>query len=565
MTSISRPGGTSVYIKQESGTISWSSDNINFITISSFPIIVTNTNTAAGNLTVIFNTDLTLTTTSQYIYCNSSNIQIGSSTLNANGSRTTITINNVLNYSGFIDNGNSGVNGFNNISIYNLVVSTSGTTTQGSDGGWIGRANFAKGASNVLIENCSSTGAITGGGGICGGFSASAGGSFTIRNCTSSGAISSTLGGIVGYNSAITSGSSITVQNCSSSGNINSSGGGIFGNNCGSTGGSIVAQNCYSTGNISTSAGGIFGTLCGNGSGGVAIAENCYSTGNITGGGGIFGASAGASSGTAIATNCFSTSLVIASSGGGIFGGSSTNATANNCYTIGSIVGLGGIWAGSSVDNLKGANNYSEGNNSSSGWNDTNAAKALTGRPTGGNPVGSTWAQLSGPNTAYILVVAGYSPYSTTLGTTASSSITVGGSTDPAIVPDYTYSLLAINSSSASSFAYITINSSTGSITAGASTPANTYTILVYSSINPYSITTYTLTVSAAPVTADSGATAEGVSCCAVPMDIGTDVDYETRNKFATGNTMIGGVRGRQPYASYTMLLYKQMAFAAKR
>lgn len=561
MTSISRPGGTSVYIKQESGTISWSSDNINFITISSFPVTVTNTNTGAGILTVVFTTNLTLSNTGQYFSCGSTNIQFGSDTLNTDGSRPTIFVP-FDNYDGFIDN-SSGSTGFNNITIKNIVVDGTGYTLQ-VGAGWVGKLNFARGATNNQIINCSSKGNISGsGGGIVGEFSCyNANSSLTITNCTSTGDIGNGGGGIIGTLCAGSTNSSITITGCSSSGSIAINAGGITGNSCGINGGSVSVTNSYSTGSIT--GGGIFGITNGYGTNGSATATNCYSTGAITGGGGIFAGNAGQSGGSATATNCFSTGL-ISSGSGGIFGSNYTTAIAYNCYTTGARIGGsdGGIWYNSLSDNLQGANNYSEANHSSSGWNDVRAKQYLTGEPISG-PVGSTWAQLNGPNTAYILAVGGYSPYSTTLGTTASSSITAGGTTAPAVNLLYTFSLLAINGSAPNSFPSFSIGTN-GAITADSSTPPAVYTISIYASINPYSITTYTLTVSAVPVTADSGSTAEGVSCCAVPMNIGTDVDYETRNKFVTGNTMIGGVRGRQPYASYTMLLYKQMAFAAKR
>jgi len=570
MTSISRPGGTSVYIKEDGGDIFWSSDDVSYVNKITFPVSVQNTNTSAGVLTVIFKSDLTLSNVNQYFECTTSNIQFGSNTLNANGSRPIITIQ-VASYPGLIKN-YDGSSSFNNITIKNIVVIGTGYSLA-TGAGWIGQESFASGATNNQIINCSSEGnIITNGGGIVGTSACSTANSdLTITNCTSKGTIANLGGGIIGGACSTDTNCTITISNCSSNGLILSGsgtngGGGICGANCAANNGIINVDNSYSIGVISTNAGGIFGSKCGTNSG-VTNATNCYSTGQILGGG-IYGKEAGTgTNGTTTATNCFSTGLIV---GGGIYAaGYSASATANHCYTSGANGGVsaGGIWAGQPTnDNLpsQGANNYSEMNHSGSGWTDSYAIQALLGAPSG-SLIGNTWAQLNGPDTAYILAVSGYSPYTTTLGTTTSSSIAVGGTTAPAVVPGYTFSLLEINNSPASSFPSFSINASTGEITADSSTPLAVYTISIYASINPYSITTYTLTVSAAPVTADSGATAEGVSCCAVPMNIGTDVDYETRNNFATGNTMIGGVRGRQPYASYTMLLYKQMAFAAKR
>ncbi len=533
MTSIQGPGGTSIYLQQNGANVQYSYNLSSWTTISAYPLIVANSNTAAGTLTILITTDLTLTGgTDRYIYVNSTNIQIGSISLNADGSRPTITISDIVNYPGFVANGFSSTNGFNDVSIYNIIVSPSGTTTLGVDNGWVTRNSYARGATNNLIVNCTSTGAIPGGGGICGGFTAGNGGQLTIRNCNSTGAIGGTSGGIVGYNSGQNAGSSITCENCSSTGVIASSGGGIFGSSCGINSGQCTATNCYSTGNIATGAGGIFGLNAGDSSGS-ASAIRCYSSGTISGGG-IFGNSA-ATSGSASANNCYSSGAI--TGGSGIFGSGAGTITQTNCYAA---------------------------NNS---WSDSTANGSLVGGPTS-SPVGSVWARLGSINTPYIFASnGGYSPYTGSTTTTTSESITAGESSSAPVVSGYTYTLLSINNEDPTNYAaYITVGSTTGILTTTTSTPGAIYTILVYSSINPYVITTYTLTVSAAPApTADSGTTAEGVSCCAIPMDIGTDVDYETRNKFATGNTMIGGIQNRQPYASYTMLLYKQMAFAAKR
>jgi hypothetical protein len=536
MSFLSGPGGTSIYLRQSGENIQHSSNQSSWTTISAWPILLQNSNTGAGTLTLVFTTDLSITNNNNYIYCNSTNLQIGSSSLNVDGSRPTITITDVTNFTGFITN-YDGTKGFNNISIYNLIISPSGTTTLGGDGGWLTRTNFGKGALNNLIENCTSTGAIPAGGGICAGYTSGnasgVGGQLTIRNCNSTGAISATCGGIVGYNSGQGAGTQITCENCSSSGSIAGSAGGIFGSSCGITSGSCSATNCYSTGIISAAgAGGIFGTSAGSSSGS-ASALRCYSTGNIISGGGIYGTNSGTTSGFASATNCYSSGS-ISGGGSGIFATTAGNKTESQCYSA------------------------------NGSWSDGTAGTSLSGAPSG-SPVGSVWASLA-INEPYILAsVGGYSPYTATTTTTTSASITAGQSTSAATVPGYTYQLLAVNDDSPTSFSYISVDSSTGALTAGTSTPGGDYVIIIYSSINPYVITTYTLSVTALPQTASEGTTEEGVGCCAIPMDIGKDVDYETRNKFESGNAIIGGTRGRGPFASYSMLLYERMAYASKR
>ena len=136
----------------------------------------------------------------------------------------------------------------------------------------------------------------------------------------------------------------IAVENCYSTGAISGSGsGGIMGLNAGNNG-EVTATNCYSTGAISgQSSGGIMGTQAGSG-GCSATATNCYSTGAISGddSGGIMGYSAGFINGEATATNCYSTGAISGNGSGGIMGsyaGFIGKATVKNCYSSGDIMG----------------------------------------------------------------------------------------------------------------------------------------------------------------------------------------------------------------------------------
>lgn len=571
-SSISTAGGNTIYIQYASSKLQYQINStsaggwsdLNAAPVSGYTI--TNSSPGSGTVKVIFTTDITITASSQYFVCGSTNIQFGSETLNANGTRPTITISNVANYVGFIGNGFSGADGYNTISVYNLIINPTGTTTQGTDGGWVCRTNFAKGATNNLVVNCSSSGTIKGGG-IVGGFAARLGvtptfnvASLTVRGCTSSGDITGTCGGIVGYNSATNNGCSLTVENCSSTGPIASGAGGITGAGCGTGTSVIEITNCYSTG-PNTTGGGIFGQT----TGGTSSATNCYSTGDIfSNGGGIYGANAGSAGGFASCTNCFSTGDI--NSAGGIYGSgyNASGATAYNCYTSGAASGLnaGGIWYNSSSDTLQGLNNYSESNNGSSGWRDSNVI--LTGKPVS-TSYGSTWSQINGIDSAYVLSSSGYTPYSTDLVTTASGSVTAGASTDPAVVSGYTYSTtpLSVNSSQPSIFPYFTIHSSTGAITADASTPAGTYTIIVYSSINPYSITTYTLTVSAA---ASEAALLSQPNCCCAVVVQQTFPDYEAYTSRQEANPLICNqiTNTRKQFPDYEMYLRYIKALALK-
>jgi hypothetical protein len=507
--------GTGTLFIQDSGGIQYSTDNLSWTPITAWPVTIQNLNVGT-TLVVSFVTDITLTAATQYFICGSPDIQIGDRELRPDGTIPTITVTNVSNFPGLVQNGskigfNPAVNGYNNISICNLFVSRSGTTTLRTLKGWVAQDYFGTGATNNNIIQCISNGPITlpSVGGIVGAYCAFSGGNVVIRGCQSTGIISGiNSGGIVGELGASGSGSNLTIEECSSSGSINGGGsGGICGRNCGQSSGIVTVIRCYSTGNVtSNGCGGIFGVSAGTFSGN-ANAINCYSFGNILSfGGGMFGNSAGTGGGTsaATATNCYSTGN-ITGGGGGIFGAAYGNTVANNCYTTGSVdtgVGSGGIWAGSSNDNLQGSNNYAEGNHSSSGWNDLNALTTLTGTP-GIGPAGTSWISL-GPNQPYRLRTIGFSPYlftnitnTYTLTNTYSESVAAGSASSAAILPGgYTYTIVAINNADPSTIPDISINSATGEIQTTTALAADTYTIVLQAEINPYSVTTVVLTVS---------------------------------------------------------------------
>ena len=477
-------------------------------------------------LKVLFTTDIPIYSTNSYFICGSSYLQFGSQQLNSNGSRTTITISGVGNYPGFIQNGTSGSAGYSNISIYNLIINSSASSLLGSSG-WLCQTNYGRAAINNIIANCSSNGEVSShGGGIAGAYTCADNATLTIQGCSSTGSIFLSAGGIVGETCAIGPGDILTIERCWSSGAIDINSGGITGNSCGINGGVISCANCYSTGVIGNSSGGIFGVT--NGSNGTATATNCYSLGYIGSGcGGIFGGNAGLAGGLATAINCYS-SGAIQSSAGGIFGGGYVTTSANHCYTSGVMSSAnGGIWADS---NYIGPTNYAEGVNANIGWNDTNAAVTLTGAPST-SLYGTTWTTVNGINTPYVLSFMGYSPYSLSLTTTANYSLVAGNSTPSPVVSGYTYSIIAINN--VPPIDNITINSSTGIITANASTSGGTYTIIVYSSINPYSITVYTLHVTSAPPVTQTIPT-----MCCMPDNKMNGLCYPTINDLTIGNNV---------------------------
>jgi hypothetical protein len=565
---ISAPGGTIVYIRQSGNDEQLSYDLENWSTFS-WPLEIRNTSPGDGMVEIHFTTDLKVQTAGyDFFDIKSEGIQIGSKQLKTDGTRPKIIveIGAPLTYDGFIRNGDSGNAGYNNIEVYNLEVTVTGGATLSTGSGWLGQAYYANGTTGNLIVNCSSDGPIgAAGGGITGAYTAM-GGSLTIRGCSSTGAITASGGGIVGQVSAMGAGSSLDIERCWTSGSIGGNCGGMCGNSCGINGGQLIIRNSYSTGIISGSGGGIFGITAG--SAGIAYAINCYSTGAIgSGAGGIFGPNAGAtfggSAGLAEALNCYSTGAI--NSGGGIYGSGYTTVPANRCYSTGAKSGSGGgIWHNSASDTLQGANNYSESNNGTSGWNDVNATATLTGEPST-SLYGTTWNQPLGANTPYRLTNSAYSPYSLSLVDVMTATVEAGNQTDPGVIEGYGYTILDINGELASEYPTIQLEDASGyqfygQIKTTTATPAGVYILRIYGTKNPYGVTTYTLTVTAAPEPEPQGEP----TCSERVLEL-KGLDYETRNNILAGNTLICETTIRQPMTSYSDYYKMKMAYASKR
>jgi len=134
------------------------------------------------------------------------------------------------------------------------------------------------------------------------------------------------------------------IENCYSTGEISggdggAGSGGIAGSVSGAYG-QCVIKKCYSTGNISgRDCGGIVADYVGEHNG-MCIIENCYSRGNITGeeAGGIVGgiASGNGTNGTCIVTNCYSSGTIAGTNAGGIVGMNEAIpgvCTVTNCFS----------------------------------------------------------------------------------------------------------------------------------------------------------------------------------------------------------------------------------------
>lgn len=538
MSSISANGATdSIYLQDTGSEIQTKINNGSWTTISSWPVTVTNTNTSS-TLKVLFSTNITLSSnTSQYFACGSNNIQFGDTNLDATGSRVNITVN-IANYDGFIANGDSGVNGYNNIYVYNIVVDGTGGSLQ-LGAGWVAKQYFANAASGCYIVNCSSNGDISSnGGGIVGqGAGGSIGGSLTLRGCSSTGSIGLSAGGIAGYAAGGSYGS-MTCEKCWSTGSIASDGGGIFGAYPAVNQASAVAISCYSAGVIGNDGGGIFGGYAGE-SIGLAQAQKCYSTGAIQGnGGGIFARYAAEGSGTTTATNCYSYGS-LATAGYGIYGvNQRSGATSSNCYVA------------------------------NASWSDSSANTNLTGVP-GASGVGTTWIK-TGTNQPYELNGMGYTPYTTTIIDSSSEliqsysqTIDAGESTVESLNADASgndYTILVISGGDSGSYTTITMSVQTGAISTSAATVPGTYTITLRS-IGSYNITTFVLTIS--PDAVPGGAT---TTCCVSTMDQ-RGLEYAQINDYRIGNRLLLEVsqNSKTTFDGYSQYVKYKMAQGSRK
>ena len=514
------PGGTTVYIRQAAvgQVVAYSIDQVNWNEMY-WASYIQNTDTAAGVLTIEFITDITIDATiggnNGYLVCASDNIQIGSRMLKPDGTRPVITIDGVTNYPGFIRNGLNGLNGYNNVYVMNLEIRSAGVTDLENGGGWFGQGHFGNNttaASNVFV-NCHSTGIVTNNsGGIVGHYC----GPVKCVGCSSSGLIHEFGGGIIGSNSPSSNGQ-LRCESCWTTGDIGHAAGGITGR---STGAAVII-NCYSSGVIAENAGGISGHETGtNGGGDTYTVSDCYSTGIINDlGGGIIGSDSGA----VTISNCYSLGAILAT-GGGILGrvpgSNSTNKSITNCYTTGTTQHAHGYIVSNYTNvntnltvhtgTITLANNYSEAANASSGWTNARANTVLTGVPASSSvPVGVKWV-YSGNNTPYELYMMGHTPYPRTVvsGVPTSPAIvrlfsataSAGTSTASALITtgrSYSILQIAISGGSVGSYPTITMNATTGAITATRETATGTYTITLRNN-GSYHITLYELTVTEA-------------------------------------------------------------------
>ena len=235
-------GDATIYMRQNAGNIEYSNDGTSWTSLS----LPTINNIGAGTLTVELVGDFTLSSADAYIIANSDNITIQG----AGGSEnpTIITISDVSDYPGFIQNGSAFSNGYNNVTVSDIFVNAYNSTLA-DNAGWLGQQYFGKGVTGSTFTDCGSNGAISSGSGGVVGANAE---QLTLSKCFATGAIGAGAGGIVGSFA-----DSVVVQNSYSSGAIGDAAGGIFGASAANS----LASNTYAVGTIGLLAGGIFGDL----------------------------------------------------------------------------------------------------------------------------------------------------------------------------------------------------------------------------------------------------------------------------------------------------------------
>ena len=150
-------------------------------------------------------------------------------------------------------------------------------------------------------------------------------------------------------------------------------------------------------------------------------------------------------------------------------------------------------------------NNYSElANNSTSGWNATNANTVLIGYPNL-SIIGTVWVILV-PEIPYLLLNTGYSVYSITniinnppaLVRNYNTSVYPGNSTSGGLPVTAQYYIIGITGGNSDSYNTIAIDSGTGIVSTTLSTIPAVYTVYIFNFNNYYGsfdISTITLTV----------------------------------------------------------------------
>jgi hypothetical protein len=187
-----------------------------------FPISV------GSGTTLTFGSDISFSSASQII-------QIGGADVTIDGGSYNVTIGNVVNYPGLIQNG--GVtksmnlnaesplfinSAYGNVTIKNINMKSFGNTKLAQHGGWIGQQYFGTNAGNITIQNCTNYAPIDNsfGAGIVGSYVANYGGNVTINKCNNYGNVNANYAGSIVGAYAGYYGGKVLVTDCSNTGNL---------------------------------------------------------------------------------------------------------------------------------------------------------------------------------------------------------------------------------------------------------------------------------------------------------------------------------------------------------
>jgi len=216
-----------------------------------------------------------------------------------------------------------------------------------------GRGNVGgiAGENNGIVQDCYTTGDITGSFNCVGGVVGYNNTNGIVKNCYATGNVAHDqfVGGVVGLNSG-------TVQYCYATGDVSGGRhiGGVVGSSDGQYGYGIV-KNCYATGNVNGTNDEVGGVVGSNYHGGSV--QNCYATGNISGyneTGGVVGNNGGS------VQNCYATGDISGFQRQGGAAGVDNGGTIENCIALNKSVTSGAISAGRIVGQ---SNIYSTLNN----------------------------------------------------------------------------------------------------------------------------------------------------------------------------------------------------------
>ena len=257
-----------------SSSINLSNEYLNDPTKYTWPIKI-NGGTFENPTIITFIDNITLGCVSHYFIIDSEYI-----TINGNGKK--ITINNISNWSGFIQNGdrNSNISGKSFCNILNLWIISNGSILE-INSGWVCKRGFGYNANNMIIDKCYVEADLINyeNGGIVGTISGGLGdNSLIIQNCIFMGNISGMSSGGIGANGIGGFGGYCKILNCVSYAQITSKNdfcsGGIVAQSAACFGGTCVIENSYFIGSKTKYNGTIAGSNCDSG----CTINNCYST-----------------------------------------------------------------------------------------------------------------------------------------------------------------------------------------------------------------------------------------------------------------------------------------------